>query len=169
MAGDPVGPGTLRPRMKRSKKVILSLAIVAALPLVGLVMMSWFAKAPDDLGVTDGRLTDCPSSPNCVGSQASAESHRMAPLTFTGDAAAAKERLREAIRSMPRSKIVEESERYLRVEFTTAILRFVDDVEFLIQPETNEIHFRSASRIGQSDLGANRKRMQAVREAFDAD
>lgn len=155
--------------MKKSKRVLLSLALCAALLLVGLVVMSWFAKPPTDLGVKDGQLTDCPSSPNCVGSQSSAESHQMPAWSFEDDAAAAKQRLLKAIQSVPRSKIVEQTEHYIRVEYTTAILRFVDDAEFLIKPETKQIHFRSASRIGRSDLGANRKRMSQVKAAFEAD
>lgn len=69
---------------------------------------------------------------------------------------------------MPRTRIVEESENYLRVEFTTAIMRYVDDVEFLIDDSAGVVHFRSASRVGYSDMGANRKRMTAFKEALAA-
>jgi uncharacterized protein (DUF1499 family) len=155
--------------MKKSKKVLLGVALVVVLSVAGLVMMSWFSSPPDDLGVRDGRLTDCPASPNCVCTQATSASHRMPPIPFTGDLASTRARLRRAIESIPRARFVEETDHYFRVEFTTAILRFVDDGEFLIDEAEKVIHFRSASRIGHSDLGANAKRMKAVRTAFTSD
>ncbi len=67
------------------------------------------------------------------------------------------------IGSLPRTRLVEEDESYLHYEFTSLLLRFVDDVEFLFDDETKTIHFRSASRTGYSDLGVNRRRMEQVR------
>ncbi len=64
---------------------------------------------------------------------------------------------------MPRTKLVEEDESYLHYEFTSLLLRFVDDVEFLFDDESKTIHFRSASRTGYGDLGVNRKRMEEIR------
>ena len=88
------------------------------------------------------------------------------PIPFEGSADEGRERLVSVIGSMSRSKITEESDSYVRAEFTTAILRFVDDAEFLIDADAGLIHFRSASRIGHSDLGANRKRMAEFRQKF---
>jgi uncharacterized protein (DUF1499 family) len=65
--------------------------------------------------------------------------------------------------TLPRTKLVDEDESYLHYEFTSLLLRFVDDVEFLLDETTKTIHFRSASRTGYSDLGVNRKRMEQVR------
>ena len=90
----------------------------------------------------------------------------MDPIPFNDEVPEVMERLKTVVGSMPRAKIVEESEYYLRVEFTTGLLRFVDDVELLINADTKLIHFRSASRIGHSDLGVNRKRMQALQQSF---
>ena len=67
------------------------------------------------------------------------------------------------IRSLPRTKLVEEDESYLHYEFTSLLFRFVDDVEFLFDDDTKTIHFRSASRTGYGDLGVNRARMEQVR------
>ena len=75
----------------------------------------------------------------------------------------AKEALKAAIATLPRTKLVEEHESYLHYEFTSLLLRFVDDVEFLFDENTKTVHFRSASRLGYSDLGVNRKRMELVR------
>ena len=108
-------------------------------------------------------LPPCPASPNCVSTQALDEGHAIAPFGYRKSLAAAKEGLKEVVRSLPRTKLVEEEESYLHYEFASLLLRFVDDVEFLFDDETKTIHFRSASRTGYSDLGVNRKRMEAIR------
>jgi uncharacterized protein (DUF1499 family) len=71
--------------------------------------------------------------------------------------------LKEVVRTLSRTKLVDEDESYLHYEFTSMLLRFVDDVEFLFDDDTKTIHFRSASRTGYGDLGVNRKRMEQVR------
>ena len=109
------------------------------------------------------QLSPCPSSPNCVSTQAQDAGHAIAPFRYRKPRAEAKEALKEVIRSLPRTKVVEEDESYLHYEFTSLLLRFVDDVEFLFDDETKTIHFRSASRTGYGDLGVNRKRMEQVR------
>ena len=108
-------------------------------------------------------LGSCPSSPNCVSTQAQDEGHAIAPFRYRKSRAEAKEALKEVIRSLPRTKLVEEDESYLHYEFTSLLLRFVDDVEFVFDDETKTIHFRSASRTGYGDLGVNRARMEQVR------
>jgi uncharacterized protein (DUF1499 family) len=108
-------------------------------------------------------LEPCPSSPNCVSTQAPDMGHAIAPFRYRKSRAEAKEALKEVIRSLPRTKLIEEDESYLHYEFTSLLLRFVDDVEFLFDDETKTIHFRSASRTGYGDLGVNRTRMEQVR------
>ena len=108
-------------------------------------------------------LGPCPASPNCVSTQASDEGHAIAPFRYRKSRAEAKEALKEVIRSLPRTKLVEEDESYLHFEFTSLLIRFVDDVEFLFDDEAKTIHFRSASRTGYGDLGVNRRRMEQVR------
>ena len=112
-------------------------------------------------------LRPCPSSPNCVSTQAQDEGHGIAPIRYRKSRVEAKEALKEVIRSLPRAKLVEEDESYLHYEFTSLLLRFVDDVEFLFDDEVKTIHFRSASRIGYGDLGVNRKRMEQVRALIE--
>ncbi len=109
------------------------------------------------------QLSPCPSSPNCVSTQAQDEGHAIAPFRYRKSRAEAKEALKEVIRSLPRTKLVEEDESNLHYEFTSLLLRFIDDVEFLFDDETKTIHFRSASRTGYGDMGVNRKRMEQVR------
>ncbi len=109
------------------------------------------------------QLAQCPSSPNCVSTQAQDEGHAIAPFRYRKSRAEAKESLKAIVQAMPRTKLVEEDESYLHYEFTSLLLRFVDDVEFLFDDETKTIHFRSASRTGYGDLGVNRKRMEEIR------
>jgi len=108
-------------------------------------------------------LSSCPAKPNCVSTQAQDEGHAIAPIRYRKSRVEAKEALKEVIRSLPRTKLVEEDASYLHYEFTSLLLRFVDDVEFLFDDETKTLHFRSASRTGYGDLGVNRTRMEQVR------
>jgi uncharacterized protein (DUF1499 family) len=108
-------------------------------------------------------LPPCPSSPNCVSTQATDEGHAIEPIRYRKARAEAKEALKEAIRVLPRTKLVEEDEAYLHYEFTSLLFRFVDDVEFVFDDATKTLHFRSASRTGYGDLGVNRKRMEEIR------
>jgi uncharacterized protein (DUF1499 family) len=115
--------------------------------------------------VGDGRLTACPDRPNCVSSQATDERHRIAPLRFTGDGVAALARLRAILLQRRDCRIVAESPDYIRVELRTRL--FTDDGEFLLDGSRSVIQVRSASRIGYSDLGKNRDRIEEIRAAFD--
>ncbi len=108
-------------------------------------------------------LSPCFSSPNCVSTQATDESHAIAPFLYKKSRAEAKEALKSALATLPRTKLVDEDESYLHYEFTSLLLRFVDDVEFLFDETAKTVQFRSASRMGYSDLGVNRKRMEQVR------
>ena len=113
-------------------------------------------------------LPDCPTTPNCVCSTASREIQRVAPLAFTGDWQAARDRLVALIQSMPRTKIVSVDGPQIHATFSTLIFRFVDDVHFLFEPTTGLIHVRSASRLGRADFGTNRRRVEEIRRRWDA-
>jgi uncharacterized protein (DUF1499 family) len=145
---------------------------LAVIPLsIAVLTVAGCAAAPTNVGKpVAGQLAPCPDSPNCVNSQAPAgdTEHASAPLTYSGTAEAARTRLREVIASMPRTKIVADEGDYLRAEFTSLIFRFVDDVEFVFDDAAKTIHFRSASRVGRSDMGVNRKRMEEIRTKLSA-
>jgi uncharacterized protein (DUF1499 family) len=108
----------------------------------------------------------CPGSPNCVSTKATDEQHGIAPLTFSGEPAAEWARLKKITLEQPRTKLVVDEPAHMHVEFKTMILRFVDDVHFVMDEPNKTIHFRSASRVGKSDLGVNRKRMENIRSQF---
>jgi uncharacterized protein (DUF1499 family) len=144
-------------------------ALVLLLPVLVLALLRVLARRPSNLGVRDGRLADCPATPNCVSTFARDGAQHMAALCFAGTAAEALRRLQDILAAMPRARTVTATDRYLHVEFTSHVFRFVDDVEFLIDPENRQVHFRSASRVGRSDLGVNRRRMEAIRRQFEAE
>ena len=122
------------------------------------------------IGYEAGQLHGCPDSPNCVSSQCPATdtTHAIAPLEFADDWSAARERLIAVIHQLPRTRIIVAEENYLHVEFRSLIFRFVDDVEFLQDPSGGKIQVRSASRVGYSDLGANRQRIEQIRRLFSS-
>lgn len=134
--------------------------------LLSAVLFGCSASRPAHLGMTDGKFQPCPDSPNCVSSQSPDKKHFIEPIHYGGTQQQAKDRLMEVIQGMKRSKIVTDLDHYIHAEFTSTIFRFVDDIEFLIDDRTKIIHLRSASRIGYSDFGVNRKRMEELRLRF---
>lgn len=109
------------------------------------------------------RLKPCPDSPNCVSSLSSDPRQAVEPIAFGGSASEAQRKLLKVIGAMPRTEVVRDEGAYLHVEFTSALFRFVDDVEFLIDEQAKRIDVRSASRVGHWDMGANRKRIEEIR------
>ena len=138
--------------------------------LVSLPLLTGCASTMPDQGINNGKLTPCPKTPNCVNSQAVGEKQYIQPFRFAGTRQEARARLLQILDSSKRTKIMTAQENYIRAEFTSALFRFVDDVEFyLLNEQGGEtiIHIRSASRIGSYDLGTNRKRMERIRSRFD--
>jgi uncharacterized protein (DUF1499 family) len=131
---------------------------------------------PSDLGVRNGRLKPPSPTPNSVSSQADlhagtgalVDDARIAPLAGGGDLAATMVRLRAAIEATPGARIVEARPDYIRATFTSRWLRFVDDAEFWAAEAEGVIHVRSASRLGESDFGVNRARIETLRAALAA-
>ena len=118
---------------------------------------------PDNLGIKDGQLRPCPSTPNCVSSQSKDNGHAIAPFTFRSSGSEAFEQLKSVIQSLPHTEIIAANSHYLYAEFTSEFMGFVDDVECYLDEAVNEIQVRSASRLGESDLGVNRKRVEQIR------
>jgi uncharacterized protein (DUF1499 family) len=131
-----------------------------------LLLIGCTGVRPANLGVKDGRLAPCPPTPNCVSSQSSDKEHAIAPLSYTSSMPDAMADLKRIIQRMKRTKIVTDTDSYLYVEFTSALWRFVDDVEFSFDDASKTIQVRSASRLGKSDFGVNRKRIDMIRAAW---
>ena len=134
--------------------------------LAGMMVFSLGCKGPI-VGLDGNALRPCPKSPNCVSSMAEDEDHHIAPFTYEGSAAEARTKLTGILESTKRARIITSTENYIHAEFTSLIFRFVDDVEFYFDAQKPLIHVRSASRVGYSDLGANRKRIEALRQLFE--
>jgi uncharacterized protein (DUF1499 family) len=152
------------------KKVMIGLLIF--LFLVVLVGAGLFFKLGADsrsmmveLGLQNGRLMPCPPSPNCVSSdEDDLDSHYIAPILDPGGSRW--DALVETVSGMDGATLVSTDSAYARFTFVTPLIGFMDDVEFHHRPEQGEIAVRSASRVGQGDLNANRKRVEAIREAL---
>lgn len=137
--------------------------------LINLILLTGCSGTMPKLGINNSELTPCPETPNCVSSQALDEEHFIEPIIYSGTQQGAHDILLRIIESEKRTEILTDQEDYIRVEFTSALFRFVDDVEFYFPEEHAEkmnIHVRSASRVGHSDLGANRKRIERIRSEF---
>ena len=116
---------------------------------------------PDNLGVKDGRFAPCKPTPNCVSSQADPadQEHFVKPIAYSGTM----QELRRAVESMTRATVIREEGNYLYAEYKSALLGYVDDVELLLDDKARVVHVRSASRLGRSDFGVNRKRIEELR------
>jgi len=113
------------------------------------------------------KLSPCPSSPNCVSSLAEDRKHAIEPLRYSGSRDEARQRLADILDKLARVNVTLAETDYIHAEFRSLIFRFVDDVEFLLPEKGNIIHVKSASRVGYSDLGANRKRVERIRSVFE--
>jgi uncharacterized protein (DUF1499 family) len=154
--------------MKMLLTILATLGGVVVLVLVALFVAARLSGRPSAVGDPAAELSPCPDKPNCVSSLSRDPIHAIAPLRYSGSPAEARARLGGVLRELERASIVTESEEYLHVEFRSALFRFVDDAEFRFDTTEQLIHFRSASRLGRSDLGVNRKRMERIRNAFNA-
>lgn len=145
---------------------IISIVIVVFVSLAVLLTVLSCASNPPKTQLVDGRLRPCPESPNCVSSESDSASSRIEPLTFKDPPEKAWGDLKETIRDMG-GEIQEEHDGYLWTTFTSRLFRFVDDVEFRMVSTDGIIHVRSASRVGYSDLGVNRRRVEKLRTLFN--
>ncbi len=143
-------------------------------PLVGIAsllfgvlamapLLSCAGKAPKTLGLRGSALSPCPGSPNCVSSDASDKAHQVAPFSLAVSPGEAWHAVRLAVSALPRTDIVADTGQYLHAECRSALFRFVDDLELHLRPNEEVIAVRSASRLGYSDFGVNRSRVEKLR------
>ena len=133
------------------------------------------SSAPTDIGVRDGRLKPPSSTDNSVTSQAALYPDHpqrsystIAPLALRGNGPATLAKIQAIVDAMPGARVVRSKPDYLYAQYTTPLMKFVDDVEFWFDPAAQVVQVRSASRVGKSDLGVNRQRVEAVRAALAA-
>ena len=147
------------------RKMIYWILALIVLPFLVFAGLSCATKAPAT-GLVDGRLRPCPNKPNCVSSEAEGTPAYIEPLAFDGPPEEAWPRLKTAVQDIG-GRVEEESDTYLRATFRSRVFRFVDDLECRLDAENRVIHGRSASRVGYSDLGVNRKRVERLRARFE--
>jgi uncharacterized protein (DUF1499 family) len=134
--------------------------------VLGAIVMPVFScsgSRPTNLGVKNSRLAPCPSTPNCVSSDAEDPSHRVSPFQLVAPIAETWRAARAAVLALPRTEIVAETEDYLHAECRSAVFGFVDDLELHLRPAQGIIAVRSAARLGYSDFGFNRRRIEKLR------
>jgi uncharacterized protein (DUF1499 family) len=157
-------------------RIVLFVLIVGILLLVLMGQAGLLEGRPrGELGVKDGKLQRPSRSENSVSSQAVLwPDHPMRsyaqvdPLRIPGPRAVALKKLRATLEGMPRMRVVSAEDNYIYAQHSTAMLRFVDDVEFFYSEPESVVHVRSASRLGRKDFGTNRKRVEAIRTALAA-
>lgn len=132
--------------------------------LFGAILFAMISTANG--GNADKLLAPCPDSPNCVSTLATDRRHSIEPFHYHTSAATAWEHLTRAVLAEPRMTPVRDDGGYLHAEARSRIFRFVDDVEFILAPDEQLIHGRSAARTGHSDFGVNRRRMERIRTHF---
>ncbi|EAZ91100.1 DUF1499 domain-containing protein [Crocosphaera chwakensis] len=145
--------------------VVIWIGVRVLLPEVPTVFAG---SQPDTLRVTNGQLHPCPSTPNCVNSQSTDVDHSIQPLTYEGNSQAAIAQLKDIITQQERTEIISETDNYLYAQFTSHWMGFIDDVEFYVNENQGVIDVRSASRLGESDLGVNRERIETIRQEFQS-
>ncbi|MFH7243495.1 MAG: DUF1499 domain-containing protein [Spirulina sp.] len=125
-----------------------------------------FAGEAPTLGVQDGQLAPCPATPNCVVSQGADPDHAIAPIAYTRSREDARDLLTKVLGVVPRTEIVAQQEDYIRVQSISRLIGFVDDTEFYFPKNEPVIQVRAAARLGESDLGVNRRRLEQIRFAL---
>jgi len=136
---------------------------IQILVMVGILMLMSSCALTQTMAEDD---VSCPDAPKCVSSQVNDPRHFIEPYTFDDQPAQAMLRLKGALLSEKRVTIITEQPTYLRAEVRSLIFRFVDDVEFTLLPEQGLVHIRSSARIGYTDFGVNRRRVERIRQSF---
>jgi uncharacterized protein (DUF1499 family) len=152
---------------------LLSIALLALVLIIAGQLGLLRGKAPDDLGVKDGKLKRLSKTDNSVSSQAQLwPDHPMKdystiePFKITGDGSVEMTKLGALLQAMPRTTIVRQEPGYIYAQCTTALLKFTDDIEFYLDKPAGLIHVRSASRVGRKDFAVNRNRVEELRKAL---
>ena len=150
--------------------VTISLVVLTALIMLMIFGSRWYSAKyahSKSLGFEQGQLIECGKSPNCVSSQTAQSSKRIAPINASDTPELTWLMLRDLVETMPQASLITESETYRHYQFTTPLMGFIDDVELLFVYREQLIQVKSASRVGESDLGANRKRVESLRDGLN--
>jgi uncharacterized protein (DUF1499 family) len=148
--------------------VKLKYFIIAAslMTLLILMMAVKNARTPQGLGVNEGQLAALPGTPNAVSSQTGDTEKRVDPFPFKGDIKETKRMIKQALQDYGNIEIEAETDSYIHAVSTTRKMKYHDDLEFYFDEKDQVVHFRSASRVGKSDLGLNSDRYNHLMESY---
>jgi uncharacterized protein (DUF1499 family) len=145
--------------MKILMTIVVTLAILLA---AAFGYIYWQNGQVPELGHSAGQFAPLSPNPNGVSTQSSDPAKQVEPWPFKDDEQATMQAIKDAVNAYGGAEIVREEPDYLRVVFVTPRMRYRDDAEFYLNSETREVHFRSSSRAGKSDLGLNRQRHEQL-------
>lgn len=143
-------------------RIAIKILVVIVLVIV-IVMTVKNNQRPKGLGIIDGKLAEVPETPNGVSTQTSDLEKKVEAMPFKETLEESKIRIKDAIMAYGGGDIIREEDDYLYVVFKTGTMKFKDDAEFYFDSSEKLIHFRSASRVGHSDMGLNRERYEAIK------
>ena len=138
----------------------------ATILLSAVLLTACTGTRPADIGINNDQLTPCPESPNCVSSfeDKKDETHYIKAYSISEvNQATAWTSLQTIIEQNGSAEIISANDSYIYAEFTSGIMKFVDDTEFMLDTDNKLIHLRSASRLGYRDFDVNRDRLEVIR------
>ncbi|MEA5618521.1 DUF1499 domain-containing protein [Cronbergia sp. UHCC 0137] len=145
--------------LARFRVIILALFLTVSVNLT-------FPASTWALGLESGNLAPCPASPNCVVSQNADSEHAIEPIFYHLDRDTVRKTLLKVLTVVPRTEVIVQTDNYIHAISKSRIFKFIDDVEFYLPADKSVIHIRSASRVGDSDFGVNRRRLEQIRLAL---
>jgi uncharacterized protein (DUF1499 family) len=155
---------------RRSKVFVAGVAVIAAVLLVRCSMLGHSSKSGQPPGLVAGTLAPCPDKPNCVSSEVGEDAdHRIEPLDYSATSPKdAWAKIQQVIKELGGEVTIVKDD-YIAATFSSSLFRFIDDVECRLDAPKDQIQIRSASRVGHSDLGVNRKRTESITRLFGED
>jgi len=149
------------------KIVLIIIAVLILTGVVSFFVLGLMSRSGEANGLVEGKLSKCPDKPNCVCSEFEADvAHYVKPAVFSvSTASEALSKMKNSVREMG-GNIQVENDNYLAATFTSSIFRFVDDLEIRVDKDQKMIHLRSASRVGRSDRGVNRERIERLKSLY---
>ncbi len=134
--------------------------VIVLVVLVGFLFWKNMSM-PKTTGMVDGRLQPCPKSPNCVCCCHNDKEHYIAPLPYTSKNTL--DQIQAYLSQHYNAQVVQRTPDYMHIVITTPTMHYKDDLEFAVDRQKGIVKVRSASRIGYSDAGVNRARIEALR------
>ena len=151
-------------KAKVLKMIFYFIGVLVVVVIIQMVVKN--SIVPNDIGIVNGELAPLPKSPNCVSSYAIDSEKYVEPLPFVGDFEASKAKLLEVMARYGEMEIISDKGTYMHIVFTTGKMKYHDDIELLFDLTLNKINYRSASRIGYSDMGLNKERYSEIKKNY---